>query len=363
MTVQGQFEKFWEDVRAEAHSQAVDFPDLLKGQVKGINASGWVKLEFPADDPASDPETDDGYWPVLAGVALAVDEWVWVLARQDGGYVVLGRNAQSNGEGGSSGLPPLAEGLHTGDDPLTDYPLGISSMGALGTDPGWPTSDNYNVITVHISSSKGNQVALLGAGTRQYIRRWNGSTQLWGAWSETGAEAAGIIKMYGGSSAPAGYLICNGSVYDPVAYPELFAAIGTTYGGTSGSPLLPNFKGRVPLGVGTGDASDATDHTLGEKEGTEKHTLTAAQMPSHNHGGNTGSDGSHSHQLSANQNTNTTTGGTATRLSALTSGTSGEIDQPTTSDGSHNHTISVSGSDSPHNNLQPSLAINFIIKT
>jgi len=61
----------------------------------------------------------------------------------------------------------------------------------------------------------------------------------------------GTITMYGGTTAPEGWLFCNGGSYSTSAYPDLFAAIGYNFGGSGASFNVPNFSGVVPKGVGS----------------------------------------------------------------------------------------------------------------
>ena len=63
-------------------------------------------------------------------------------------------------------------------------------------------------------------------------------------------------------------------------------ADGSPYGATSGNPKLPDMAGRAPVGAGAG--SGLTARTVGQAGGAEAHTLTAAQVPAHYHGGNAG---------------------------------------------------------------------------
>jgi hypothetical protein len=93
----------------------------------------------------------------------------------------------------------------------------------------------------------------------------------------TNGEASGVIKVFAGAAAPSGYLLCDGTSYLRATYPDLFTAIGTTFGAVDGTHFnVPDLRGRAPIGSGTGDAVDATAHTLGAKSGTEKHTLLSA---------------------------------------------------------------------------------------
>jgi microcystin-dependent protein len=112
---------------------------------------------------------------------------------------------------------------------------------------------------------------------------------------------AGAIVMYGGISAPPGWIFCDGSAVARVGtYGALFAAISTTYGVGDGSTTfnLPNIKGKFPVGLDTGQTEfNALAKTGGAK--THSHTLTAASVTSHTHPVGTLSVASHSHPLSA----------------------------------------------------------------
>jgi len=105
----------------------------------------------------------------------------------------------------------------------------------------------------------------------------------------------GSISLFAGTTAPNGWLICDGSAVSRTTYANLFSVIGTTYGTGDGSTTfnIPNLKGKVPVGL---DSSDTSFDTIGETGGEKTHTLTYDEMPSHNHGvvvGYTGSGGSH----------------------------------------------------------------------
>lgn len=100
----------------------------------------------------------------------------------------------------------------------------------------------------------------------------------------------GEIKMYGGIQAPAGWFFCTGQTVSRTTYSGLFRVIGTLFGAGDGSTTftLPDFRGRMPIGAGTGTAAGATAQTLGSQPttgagGEQTHTLSVAEMPSHEH--------------------------------------------------------------------------------
>lgn len=92
------------------------------------------------------------------------------------------------------------------------------------------------------------------------------------------SEPAGIIMPFAGTTAPEGYLMCDGSAVSRTAYATLFAVIGTTFGSGDGSTTfnVPDLSGRVPLGV-------SSAHLLGSTGGSETVTLTEQELPAHVH--------------------------------------------------------------------------------
>lgn len=96
------------------------------------------------------------------------------------------------------------------------------------------------------------------------------------------ANITGSITMYAGATAPNGWLICDGSAISRTDYADLFNVIGTTYGSGDGSTTfnIPDLQGRVPVGY---KSSDTSFDTLGETGGEKTHTLTVDEIPSHNH--------------------------------------------------------------------------------
>lgn len=95
---------------------------------------------------------------------------------------------------------------------------------------------------------------------------------------------AGVIWPWGGTSAPTGFLLCQGQAVSRTTYAALFDAIGTGYGAGDGTTTfnLPDGSGGRSF-VGPGTSALGTVFTRGTKGGEEKHTLTIAEMPNHKH--------------------------------------------------------------------------------
>ena len=178
------------------------------------------------------------------------------------------------------------------------------------------------------------------------------------AWYSVGKSSgvpSGAWFPYSGTSAPAGYLLCDGSAVSRTTYASLFSAIGTVHGVGDGSSTfnLPDMRGRLPVGqddMGGSAASRVTTAgsgvdgaTLGATGGAQNVTLTAAEsgLPSHTH-------------TSVNVGVNSGTGttiidgalGLANYYTGVTSSASGG-----------------SAAASAHTNMPPSLVANYIIKT
>lgn len=119
-------------------------------------------------------------------------------------------------------------------------------------------------------------------------------------WTAAYLSPSGAIVAYGGSAAPSGWLLCDGSAVSRTTYATLFAAIGTTYGVGDGSTTfnIPDLRQRFPLGKATagtgstlGDTGGAIDHTHGSPLTTSApsatiaatNLLTSAAHPTHTH--------------------------------------------------------------------------------
>lgn len=148
----------------------------------------------------------------------------------------------------------------------------------------------------------------------------------------------GVIEEYAGSVAPTGYLMADGSAVSRTTYAALFAVCGTTYGAGDGSTTfnLPDKRRRVGVGYKSGDSDFGT---LGQVGGASTHTLSLSEIPSH------------AHALQ---------GPVALRFSGPLGLYGGNPGADT--DTNPTNTVSAGGGGS-HNNLQPYITLNYIIKT
>lgn len=164
------------------------------------------------------------------------------------------------------------------------------------------------------------------------------------------AEAyLGEIRIFAGTFAPRHWALCQGQIVPIVNNEALFSLIGTTYGGDGRTTFaLPDFRGRIPVGDGTGVG--LTPRPQGVAYGTETATLTMNNMPTHKH----------SWQASTNGATSSSASG---KVLANTSPNLlyEEIDQDETIEALQNDCVQDSGKNMPHNNMMPSMGLNFII--
>lgn len=157
----------------------------------------------------------------------------------------------------------------------------------------------------------------------------------------------GEIVTFAGSSSPStNFLPCDGSSLLRADYPDLFAVIGVTYGSVDSSHFnVPDLRGRVVLGVGTG--AGLSTYTLGQSLGEETHTLSVGELANHSH-----SDTGHSHAE----------GTAAPAVGAAITGVPVPSAVPSIGvTGTGNASITATGADAPHNNIQPSIALNYYI--
>lgn len=158
----------------------------------------------------------------------------------------------------------------------------------------------------------------------------------------------GEIRIFAGNFAPRGWAFCNGQLVSIAQNNALFALLGTVYGGDGVSTFgLPNLQGRSPVHFGQGPG--LSPYTLGQTGGVEEVTLTTNQIPTHNHllaGGTTGTQASPAGGLHG------TTPARDYRYSSQVAGATLNA-----------AVVQSTGSNLPHENLAPYLAMSFIIAT
>lgn len=153
---------------------------------------------------------------------------------------------------------------------------------------------------------------------------------------------AGTVLDYAGATAPAGYLLCDGSAVSRTTYAALFAIIGTDYGVGNGTTTfnVPDCRGRTSIGAGTG--SGLTARTRAATVGNETHALSVAELATHGH---------------------TPAGDAVYRYTGTgTDGWNWSVSGGGNQQATIGITIPTAGSGTAHNNMQPSIVFNKIIK-
>jgi len=179
----------------------------------------------------------------------------------------------------------------------------------------------------------------------------------------------GMIAPFGMSNPPAGWLLCNGRTDLPIStYPNLAAALGTTYGGDGISTFgVPNLVGAFPLGT------SGTYPMQAAQGGSSTKTIQVGNLPPHSHTINhnhasfsTGDSGTHDHAIHSSGQ-----GGNNATVSQGTTG-GGNFKGPIQGDGSHKHSIDVpnyqggsgvAGSGTAMDVMPPYVAVAYMIKT
>lgn len=273
------------------------------------------------------PGADEGTWDDLLNAALATVD------------------AHDHTPGKGSSIPSNALNINTnmvfkGNRPVEMEAAQFNTLS--GTLSGAPNANAVQFVN-------GDLWITNGAGVPVQIT--SGGSVVVAATSNT---PPGMIVPFGGTSAPPGYLLANGDAVSRVTFSVLFGAIGTIYGVGDGTTTfnLPNAIGRTIIGAGTytDPVSGSVTRTIGDSLGADAHILTLTQLASHNHGG-----GDHTHSIATER--------TSGAVGALAPPQSDNGPSATYSTNSSGTIINTEGGDTSHNNMQPSLVANYIIKT
>jgi microcystin-dependent protein len=256
--------------------------------------------------------------------------------------------------------------------------LGTVPVSKGGT--GLTTLTANNIILGNGTSSP----TFVAPGTSGNLLTSNGTTWQSSALSSGSLVPTGTLMPYAGSTAPSGYLLCDGSNVSRGLYGALFGVISTTYGVGDGATTfgIPDMRGRFPMGSGTGvglnnsgsgrtTGAAMTPRTAGEFLGEETHLLTEAELATHTHpnavfGGSTSDAGTHTHSVDRAAWTNNgsapytfTGGGSNIALQNIGLSTAPN----------HNHSFSptitnvAAGLNNRHATIPPCIVLNYIIKT
>lgn len=163
----------------------------------------------------------------------------------------------------------------------------------------------------------------------------------------------GSIVLFAGNFAPRGWQFCAGQILPIAQNTALFSLLGTTYGGNGQTTFaLPDLRGRVPVGQGQGPG--LSNWILGEATGTESVTLLPTEMPAHNHLVQVSTGAADLATASNNYlaTTNAMFGADPIPVNTYNGSPSATLAV---------NSIAVTGGSQPHENLQPSLCLNYII--
>ena len=164
------------------------------------------------------------------------------------------------------------------------------------------------------------------------------------------APFIGEIKMFAGNFPPRNYAFCSGQILPISQNTALFSLLGTTYGGNGTTNFaLPDLRGRAPMHPGSGPG--LTPRVLGDMSGENNVTLLSTQMPIH------------SHSISGAVLANSNPSGTPAANTLFTNSSPNQLygavlGTPVTL---APQSVTLTGGSQPHNNIQPYLAVTFII--
>ena len=292
-------------------------------------------------------------------MAVTADVWSWSSTEASNSP----SGSDSIGTSMDDILRKIQAGVRAAFEPLTSVAgtntVTASMANLVGYSTGLtvrfvPANSNTGAATINVNSIGAKNIYLNGAALVGYELRKNCPVQLHYDGTQfnivAGAHGDGTpiaaVKPFAGTTVPNGFLLCYGQAVSRTTYADLFGAISTTYGTGDGSTTfnIPDLRGRVVAGkddMGGTSANRLTDQsgglngdTLGDTGGSETHTLTSDELPSYT--------------------LDVVTGGTAGSLT-------NSLSRAVNADG-NSTAVTSGGGDDPHNNVQPTIILNYIIK-
>lgn len=256
------------------------------------------------------------------------------------------------------------------------------------TSKGQTVLGEYNILdTQGSNSTRGEYSFLIGNGTSNASRS-NAFTVDWSGNVETAGyieaeNLPGIIKMFAGTFAPTGWLLCNGDEVLKTSYPALYDVIGDTYGTPSDNDhfVLPDLRGKMPLGTSSSHALATTGGSEYLQDHAHSGSYTRPTVSSSGSVSNGITGGSHGHPLKYNS---TALGSGGTSRAVISASGSSTTSSNVATDTTHkhdlpNHTHTLTGGGYTVNgvqttnhgsmttgnagNMPPFLTINYIIST
>ncbi|SOE20027.1 Microcystin-dependent protein [Spirosomataceae bacterium TFI 002] len=157
------------------------------------------------------------------------------------------------------------------------------------------------------------------------------------------------IVLFAGNFAPRGWALCHGQLLPISQNTALFSLLGTIYGGDGRTTFaLPDLRGRAPVSPGNGPG--LSNYNIGQRTGVESVTLNSTHIPSH----------THNMQASSNPPSKNTAEGASlasgdriTPLNNIYATGGGNV--------SMGSNTGDTGNGQAHNNMQPFIALNYII--
>jgi len=327
------------DLRAAALNEQLDALTIFDQQIsERVDRS----IQFPSYEPA--------------GLNYTVPD----LDNRKSKYLAFDSNGELSTLAGTSAPLSSVDTAVIVDDAVTTAKIADNAVtnakmadDSVGADELIDNSVGAAAINISGNGTSGQVVQSDGDGSFSYLTLATGFV-------------SGMLMPYAGASAPSGWLLCYGQAISRTTYADLFTAIGTVYGAGDGSTTfnLPDLRGRVVAGqddMGGSSANRLTDavtgglngDTLGDTGGTESHTLTSAQS------GLVG----HTHGVSASLEA--VTGGGSADTGVDTG--DGAFQGSNAADNTSMINVSISAvasadASEAHNNVQPTIILNYIIK-